>query len=120
MEIYADDLKYFEPDTENKTNVPESIEKVKNNEKDLKAQYIYQDSKLSTHSIPSGLVYAKIECTVQQATCVMAIWVVEFSREGYKIRKRYTLIWNARYCPSNNTTQAKPYKSRDSGYPQTA
>ena len=46
MEIYADDLKYFEPDTENKTNVPESIEKVKNNEKDLKAQYIYQDSKL--------------------------------------------------------------------------
>ena len=45
MEIYADDLKYFEPDTENKTNVPESIDKVKNNEKDLKAQYIYQDSK---------------------------------------------------------------------------
>jgi len=36
MEIYADDLKYFEPDTENKTNVPESIDKVKNNEKDLK------------------------------------------------------------------------------------
>ena len=37
MEIYADNLKYFEPDTENKTNVPESIDKVKNNEKDLKA-----------------------------------------------------------------------------------
>ena len=48
MEIYADNLKYFEPDTENKTNVPESIDKVKNNEKDLKAQYIYQDSKLLT------------------------------------------------------------------------
>ena len=28
-----------------------------------------------------------------------------------------TLIWNARYCPSNNTTQANPYKSRGSGYP---
>ena len=36
MEAYADDLKYFEPDTENKTNVPESIEKVKSNDKELK------------------------------------------------------------------------------------
>jgi len=36
MEAYADDLKYFEADTENKTNVPESIEKVKNNDKELK------------------------------------------------------------------------------------
>merc|ERR1712228_714574 len=36
MEAYADDLKYFEPDVENKTNVPESIEKVKSNDKELK------------------------------------------------------------------------------------
>ena len=28
-----------------------------------------------------------------------------------------TLIWNARYCPTNNTIQANPYKSRGSGYP---
>ena len=55
MEIYADDLKYFEPDTENKTNVPESIDKVKNNEKDLKAQHIYQDSKLLTILQPQSL-----------------------------------------------------------------
>ena len=27
-----------------------------------------------------------------------------------------TLIWNARYCPTNNTTQANPYKSQGSGY----
>jgi len=36
MEAYADDLRYFEPDAENKTNVPESIEKVKSNDKELK------------------------------------------------------------------------------------
>ena len=28
-----------------------------------------------------------------------------------------TLIWNTRYCPLNNTTQANPYKSQGSGYP---
>ena len=36
MEAYADDLKYFEPDVENKTDIPESIEKVKANDKELK------------------------------------------------------------------------------------
>merc|ERR1712088_312450 len=40
MEAYADDLKYFEPDTENKTNIPESIEKVKANDKELKELYL--------------------------------------------------------------------------------
>ena len=49
MEIYADNLKYFEPDTENKTNVPESIDKVKNNANDLKAQYIYIRTVSSGH-----------------------------------------------------------------------
>ena len=51
MEVYADDLKYFEPDNENKTNVDESIDKVKNNANDLKAPYIYLDSKLSRNQI---------------------------------------------------------------------
>ena len=51
MEVYADDLKYFEPDNENKTNVDESIDKVKNNANDLKAHYIYLDSKLSRNQI---------------------------------------------------------------------
>ena len=60
MEIYADNLKYFEPDTENKTNVPESIDKVKNNEKDLKAQYTYQDSKLLTILQPQCTVLTQI------------------------------------------------------------
>ena len=27
-----------------------------------------------------------------------------------------TLIWNAQYCPTNNTIQANPYKSWGSGY----
>jgi len=36
MEAYSDDLKYFEPDTENKTDVVESIQKVKSDDKELK------------------------------------------------------------------------------------
>ena len=36
MEAYADPLKYYEPDPANTTNVPEAIEKVKANNKDLK------------------------------------------------------------------------------------
>merc|ERR1711992_147065 len=36
MEAYADPLKYYEPDQANTTNVPESIQKVKSNDKELK------------------------------------------------------------------------------------
>ena len=42
--------------------------------------------------------------------------------EGKKSKKseilgRCTLIWNAQYCPANNTIQANPYKNRGSVYP---
>jgi hypothetical protein len=36
MEAYADTMKYYEPDKENTTNVLESIQKVKSNDRDLK------------------------------------------------------------------------------------
>lgn len=36
MEAYADPLKYYEPDPANTVNVPEAIEKVKANDKELK------------------------------------------------------------------------------------
>ena len=31
------------------------------------------------------------------------------------LKSRGTLIWNARYCPTNNTIQANPYKIRGFG-----
>ena len=43
-------------------------------------------------------------------------FILHTSRSVYKGSSVSTLIWNARYCPSN-TTQANPYKSRGSGYP---
>ena len=43
-------------------------------------------------------------------------WVFRLGLDFLKNRRPVTLIWNARYCPTN-TTQANPYKSRGSGYP---
>ena len=40
--------------------------------------------------------------------------------KGQKVTKseQFTVIPIGRYCPTNNTIQANPYKSQDSGYPE--
>ena len=55
--------------------------------------------------------------TDRNQVCLYIILKILLRKTKASFSSYGTLIWNARYCPTNNTTQVNPYKSRGSGYP---